>query len=224
MQKLFAFAVPGEAQDGLWQRWRELYPVTGLWPFLSSAGPDELARRRERLAPAPDPDAVVAELVAVQRVEEPYLAELDLPALVADLAANPPAPLPGGAAERLRRGWRDVRWLCLADTAEGGWELPLLLGRPRAANLVTSRHQGLDPVHHAAFLHSWYRRFGACVRGLHGSWLDLVVDAPPTDPAEIAAVAVEQWAYCDDMLQTVGLPAKVARNQAPADQWYIWWD
>lgn len=137
---------------------------------------------------------------------------------------NPPHPPPGGAAEPLRRRWSEVRWVCLTATAEGGWELPMLLGNPHAANLVTSRHPGLDPVHHAAFLRSWHRRFGACVRGLHGSWLDLVVDAPPTEPAEIAAVAVEQWAYCDDMFQTVGLPADVAREQAPADQWYIWWD
>ncbi|GAA2348556.1 hypothetical protein [Dactylosporangium salmoneum] len=68
--EVFGFAVPGEAHDGLWQRLRELYPVTGWWPFLSSESPAQLARWPDRPVPVPDPDALVAELVEVQRVEE----------------------------------------------------------------------------------------------------------------------------------------------------------
>jgi hypothetical protein len=227
--EVFGFAVPGATQDGLWQRLRELYPVTGWWPFLSSESPARLAqgdpaRWRDRLAPVADSEALMAELVATQRAEDHELAAVDLPALVAALAADPPAPPPGGAAEPERRRWTEVRWLCLTATPEGGWQLPYLLGNPHAPNWVTSRHPRLDPVHHTAFLGSWHRRFDACVRGLHTYWLDLVVGAPPTEPAEIAAVAVAQYAYCDDLNQTVGLPAQVAREQVAADQWYFWWD
>ncbi|WP_344613752.1 DUF4253 domain-containing protein [Dactylosporangium salmoneum] len=140
------------------------------------------------------------------------------------MTAGVPVPPPGGAAERLRQRWTGVRWLCLTATPQGGWDLPMLLGKPHALNWGTPVHPRLDPAYHAAFLRSWHRRFDACVRGLHPRWLDIVVGAPPTEPDEIAAVAMEQYAYCDDLGLDVGFPAGVAREQVPADQWYFWWD
>jgi hypothetical protein len=54
--------------------------------------------------------------------------------------------------------------------------------------------------------------------------LILAVSRSPTDRVEIAEVAVEQYAYCDDLGRTVGETWQVARLQVPGDRWSFWWD
>ena len=54
--------------------------------------------------------------------------------------------------------------------------------------------------------------------------LTLDVARHPTDRAEIPRVAVEQFAYCDDLAQLVGAPTAVAERQVPSTHWLFWWD
>lgn len=75
-----------------------------------------------------------------------------------------------------------------------------------------------------AALRSWHDRYGAEVYYLGVSALELRVARPLQQLGEVAAVAIEQYAYCDDLGQVIGEPDQVARRQVPAGQWHFWLD
>ncbi|MDC0767753.1 DUF4253 domain-containing protein [Streptomyces sp. HD] len=78
---------------------------------------------------------------------------------------------------------------------------------------------------HQAVLREWEIRYGAVLYYLACTdTLVLEVERPPTDRAEIARVAVEQYAYCFDLDQVVGGPEEVAVRQVPSGHWFFWWD
>lgn len=70
----------------------------------------------------------------------------------------------------------------------------------------------------------WEARHGAVLHRLDSHSLMLDVARPPTDRAEIAGVAVEQFAYCDDLGQVIGGPTAVAQRQVPSTHWLFRWD
>jgi hypothetical protein len=96
---------------------------------------------------------------------------------------------------------------------------------PPAHNPRASRaHDRLTQEDHVGVLRSWHERFGAEVRYLDAVALGLVVAKPPTERGEVARVAVEQSAYCDDLDQFIGEPHRVAQLQVPNTHRYFWWD
>lgn len=142
------------------------------------------------------------------------LDDLDPDAVAARLGPAPDAPSvgkPRGSAES-RLG---VPWLALVP-AEEPWHLPLLLGLPCPNNWSASPfHDNLTVEDHAAFLRTWFERYGAEPYYLTCVDLELYVPRPPLDPAEAGRAAVELAAYCGDV---------DGESMVRTDLWALWWD
>ncbi|MEH1101324.1 DUF4253 domain-containing protein [Micromonospora sp. CPCC 205561] len=228
----------------LWRRLRARHGRTGLLPFLSREGPADWALSGEGAPRDPDrlaaalarpPAEVVNELITAQRAGSSeytipdqettayHLGLFDV-AHTRELMDADPAEGPWRRHSEFGGVSRDPRWLCLVP-ARASFELPVLLDAPHASDWHASRaHPRLTEADHVGVLRSWQERFGAEIRYLGPVALGLVVAEPPTRPAELARVAVEQFAYCDDLDQFIGEPHRVAQLQVPTDRWYFWWD
>jgi hypothetical protein len=232
--------IGADEAETVWRRLRRLHDDSGLWPFLCDDSPEGTAKwadefaDHERLTSVPvlDADAVVSALVDAQRRKcsgidpkcDEYWAGLFSPDRVrADMATAPPegawdpySPI-GGLM-------RQPGWICLVR-ADGGYQLPELLGRPHANDWWGGpNHDRLTGADHVGVLRSWHDRFGADVMMLGAVALTLDVRHPPVGVDHHVSVAIEQFAYCDDLDQFIGEPHRVARRQAPASRWYFWWD
>jgi hypothetical protein len=229
-----------------WQGLRAHHDESGWWPFLSREGPElwaaesthwSVGRGRDRLATAlrVPPDEVVEDLITAHRAGgldlSPHgedlvryrldLFDVDRTRLLA--ASNPPER-PRALHSEFGGAMWDPEWVCLVPAA-AGYELPALLYAPYANDWQASAdHDRLTQEDHVGVLRSWQSRFGARLRYLSRVGVGLVVDRPPTDPEEIARVAVEQFAYCDDLVQFIGETHRVAQLQVPTSHWYFWWD
>lgn len=77
-----------------------------------------------------------------------------------------------------------------------------------------------------AFTHYWYQKYGAVPGMLNGhDTLEFYVERPVTDPGESKQLAVEQFAFCSDIVMQVfnsfeALTDFINRGK----QWYFWWD
>ncbi|MGC9665509.1 DUF4253 domain-containing protein [Planosporangium sp. 12N6] len=232
------------AQPRTWEMMRAQHPRTGLWPFFSKESPEQWALRSAGAPGAPQrlssalavpPSEVVDELIAAHRAGasryEPPDGELtayrlglfDVDRTLTLLTSDPPSA-PWRPYGEIAGTSADPDWLCLVP-ARAGYELPALLGAPHVNDWYASKeHDRLTVTDHVGVLRSWQQRFGADVRYLGVVALGLVVATPPTDPHDVARVAVEQFAYCDDLDQFVGEPHRVAQHQVPTHRWYFWWD
>jgi hypothetical protein len=228
----------------LWRRLRARHQDTGLWRFLSDESPMEWAQwcsdrpgGRDRLtaALAASPSEVVDELIAAHRtgshehriqyqpLTDYQLGLFDIDHTLELIDSEPPPPQWRKHSE-IAGTMTDPDWLCLVP-ARAGFELPALLSTPRANDWQASRaHDRLTQEDHVGVLRSWHERFGAEVRYLDAVALGLVVAKPLTGRGEVARVAVEQYAYCDDLDQFIGEPHRVAQLQVPNTHWYFWWD
>jgi hypothetical protein len=196
------------------------------WP----GGPARLAA-----ALAASPSEVVNELIAAQRagsyeytVQDHELTVYSLSLFDVDhtleLINSEPQPPPWRIHNEFAGPGRNPEWLCLIP-AQAGYELPTLLDAPYANDWHASdTHDRLTQADHVGVLRSWHERFGADLRYLDAVAVGLVVANPPTEPREVAAVAVEQFAYCDDLDQFIGEPHRVAQRQVTTNHWYFWWD
>jgi hypothetical protein len=238
---VYGFPVEPAQSGQVWQRLRSVHDRSGLWPFVSPQSPDDWRRDDYEASVSlsealrADPQQVVADLIRAQREEaqesearypqlDGYSTGLFDPARVREaLESTETDPLPAPAAV-----YRDVPesadWVC-AVRAGAGYELPALLGAPSAANWYgSSHHPRLTPQDHVAVLRAWHDRYGAEVYYLGIVNVQLRVARPPVVVEEIVEVAVQQYAYCDDLGQRIGEPDRVARWQVPTANWRFWWD
>ncbi len=104
--------------------------------------------------------------------------------------------------------------------ATNGWEVPALLGFFGGVNY------DLEPWQHTAVLRGWAERFGAELVALTDAQvLELLVARPPTTAEQAHAVALEQYAYCGDVVdQGVGDVWSLAAEQVCSPSWFFWWD
>lgn len=232
----YGFRCPpgGARRDALWQRLRALHEDTGLWPFLSHWSPTEWEWDDQLPAlPRPAVSGVLAEIVASQAEHVAVYAENASPPESRDpvrLARYVESRM--GGLEPYARGALISRkfayepdWMCLIG-ADQPSTLTQLLHAPFTPNWGTG---GPVPLlgydQHQAVLREWEIRYGAVPYYLGFSdALVLEVERPPTERAEIARVAVEQYAYCDDLDQVIGGPIDVAERQVPSRHWFFWWD
>jgi hypothetical protein len=241
---VFGFPADLPHPGDLWLRLRTLHDTTGLWPFLSDESPAQWAQwccdapgapQRLARALAARPSEVIDELIAAHsagafeyrtpnaELNAYSLNLFDVGHTRAMIGSDPPAR-PRTMHSEIAGVMDEPEWLCLVP-ARAGYELPALLNAPHANDWHASRtHDRLTCEDHVGVLRSWQERFGADVRYLSVVALGLVVAAPPMHPYEVARVAVEQYAYCDDLDQFLGEPHHVAQLQVPTDRWYFWWD
>jgi hypothetical protein len=220
-------------------RLREAARGSGLAAFASCEEPAEwewLPPGHERIGvalPEERDGSLIAELVrAVSEDDaalmvagggEPERDWLD-PVVLAGLIAD---RLPAAPSHRSPVTATEPEWVYLVP-ASRPWEIPVAVHAPCVPNWRGSAaHPDLLIADHVAVLRSWYRRFGAEICYLSTNDMELTVGRPPAAAEEVAAVAVEQWGYCQDLDQVparLGDPERVALRQVVSDRWYFWWD
>jgi hypothetical protein len=81
------------------------------------------------------------------------------------------------------------------------------------------------PALHAALHRHWGDAFGAEPVALSADVVECMVSRPPESQAQALALAVEQAAYCSDIVeQGVGSVGQLAATVLKAPVWYFWWD
>jgi hypothetical protein len=82
-----------------------------------------------------------------------------------------------------------------------------------------------EPSVHVALHRHWRERFGAEPMALSADVVECDVTRPPADRKAALALAVEQQAYCSDIVeQGTGSVAELAATLLEAPVWYFWWD
>lgn len=208
--------------DECWGAWQELRGAgDGWWPFVSHEGPGEWEWDRTRAVKegrgfSEAPRITPARLVAAQ---EDMLA--DAPGLAERLGELAPRPRGKTVGEFFARR---PEWVCVAEVGEQ-FMLPEILDAPSTPNWVGSpAHPALRYEDHADVLRAWSSRYDVSLCYLGSNALVLEVGRPPRSARDVAAAAIEQYAYCYDLDQVIGSIDDVAREQACADQWFFWWD
>lgn len=81
------------------------------------------------------------------------------------------------------------------------------------------------PEVHVAALRSWRDRYGAELVGLSNDVMNIRVAAKPASRDEAMALALEHYAYCNDIVdQGVGTLTNLAAALMANDWWFFWWD
>jgi hypothetical protein len=221
---------PGDygVREKLWDLLRNLYPHTGLWPFLGHESPMDW--EWETGASVRDGASVshmldrLAEYGAINVLEDPGSRQ-DINLQGAEGIAAVVAGAPYARGEVMGQNFRYApEWVCLVE-ARHSFELPLVLHSPSTPNwLGNPLMPSLGYAEHAATLKDWNARFGAVLFYLGASAMVLQVDRPPVGAADIARVALEQSAYCPDLDQVIGSPGEIAARQVTSRHWFFWWD
>lgn len=82
-----------------------------------------------------------------------------------------------------------------------------------------------EPAVQAAVHRRWHERFGAEPVAVSADVVEFRVARPPADRKAAMALALEQQAYCSDVVeQGVGSTAELAATLLDAPVWYFWWD
>ncbi|HEX4222832.1 MAG TPA: DUF4253 domain-containing protein [Pseudonocardiaceae bacterium] len=236
---VFGFPVAAGEAEAVWQRLRAVFDRSGMWPFISTIGPEEWQLNPERgeeptraylrEALRLDPERVVAETVEGERVYFGYDTErdgldlYDLDQILAELGPEPISPEPPRYRFATHYSNRAL-WMYLVR-AEAGYAVPALVCAPTWARWPEPGEESPHvALHDVAFLRSWQDRFGAELQSIGRTDLEVVVARPPRETRDIARVAIEQYAYCFDLCQILGEPVQLAHTQVPGDRWYFWWD
>lgn len=223
---LWGFAAGSDELERWWRRLRTVHAQTGVWPVL--LGPaDELGEThdlhgerdgRAELARSAD---LEAEHLLTRLADETGSPSGNKPPMGPDEPDDERSAdeQPGEADdEPFVRGAQEPGLVGLVE-ATAGWQVPALLSWDGAANY------DLGGAEHAAVLRRWAQRWGAELVTLSFDTMELLVARPPADDAEAALVAMEQYAYCPDIVdQGVGSLAALAVRQVRAPSWLFWWD
>jgi hypothetical protein len=217
---VWAFRAGARDLVPLWRRLRAAHDRSGLWPLLLGPDLEEFTESFENSA-GTDTAAEVARGLTMD--PEAGLAELRAGILswLSDPSSVPPrGPVDAGEPADGERFYLAKRagWVGLVRV-DAGYEIPGLLDWDGAAN-----HE-VEPALHVAMLKHWHDRFGADLVGLGRDVIELSVSRPPTDPAEVLAVAEQQYWYCPDVVdQGVGTLDGLMEAQVRGRGWYFWWD
>jgi hypothetical protein len=114
-------------------------------------------------------------------------------------------------------GLRTTCYLGLVPT-RASWQLPLLL-----------RFGGWNdcpaPAEHASVLARWERMYGAEIVGMTRDTLELSVGNPPDQREAALDLALEQFAYCTDVVVQGTLTIeRLAATLLDGRVWFFWWD
>lgn len=99
-----------------------------------------------------------------------------------------------------------------------GWEVPAYLS-------WGGWNANPGPEVHVAALKVWNERFGAELVGISSDVMNIRVSRLPEGREEAMALAREQYAYCEDIVdQGVETISNLAASLSAAKWWYFWWD
>lgn len=81
------------------------------------------------------------------------------------------------------------------------------------------------PEEHAAIARYWQERYGAEPVAMTGDTLECFVSRPPTTREAAEQLALEQFAYCEDIvIQGTESVRQLAASLLNAPSWFFWWD
>lgn len=239
-----ALPVPRERSLEMWKRLRGLVPRTGRWPVLFN---DPDGDERERLVEdsfeevtgwesvenaiersrAVDVSGWLAAKLRTHEQESRGLPRGEWPAQVR--RSQPAGEFPPRAAAPDG----DEFWACIGVRIRGQISADVLIALVpvreswQVAPAMAFGGWNECPVsfEHAAVHRYWGERYGAEVVAMNTNTVELWVARPPTDQGPAIELALEQFAYCEDIIyqgyQTVeGLAAILTDSQV----WSFWWD
>ncbi len=226
-KRVLAFAAGPDELLPWWERLRDAHPSTGHWPVLvdehiaelCAALPNSIRRRY-------DDDAEVARTSSLTRQDLLDVRAARFAALGGDddefeygADENSRVPERLDASSAAFRALSTTGLVALVP-ADHGWQVPAVLGYLGGLNY------GMEPIDHVVTLHDWHDRFGAQLVSLtNGQVLELLVERPPTDPAEALEVAREHYEYCIDAVDAEEDDlTTLAQQQVGSYSWYFWWD
>ncbi|MFF8946989.1 DUF4253 domain-containing protein [Streptomyces sp. NPDC014864] len=206
-----------------WEVWKELRDALadeyGWWPFISHDGPGEWEWAQpggEADLPHEHHRETLTRLVTAQ--SDILEGAEDLASRLGELAPRHPGVTIGAVFAR------PPEWVCAVAAPECS-RLPEILEAPSTPNWIGGPdHPALTYRDHVDVLHAWHRQYDASICYLGANSLMLEVGRPPQTARDVAAVAIEQYAYCYDLDQIFGSIEEVAREQASSPQWFFRWD
>lgn len=82
-----------------------------------------------------------------------------------------------------------------------------------------------EPEAHCAVWKYWEEKYGAKIVGVSNDVIEAYVDNPPQTEDEAMQLAMEQYLYCNDIVdQGVETVANLAATLFKQKVWYFWWD
>ena len=111
---------------------------------------------------------------------------------------------------------RGHTWIALVPVTEGH-EVPAHIASGGWNNRPT------DPLH-ITMLRRWNERYDAHLIAMQHDTVEVWCASPPASAAEIGQLAIEQCAYCLDILELGESVLSHARSLAGSTSWYFWWD
>ncbi|MEV6107698.1 DUF4253 domain-containing protein [Streptomyces sp. NPDC051940] len=218
---VYAGVLAGVDAFRLWSDLRTLHGLTGWWPVLAG-DPEDLGGLLTGLTPqfAPPsgrPDTGVPdgrELLSGWGDWE--LSAPRVTSLAARLAGDVDLDQVGGTYISAIHQERTT--LCLVRAVHG-YHVPALLNWAGACN------HDITGAQHGAVLRYFHEQYGAELVTLQEGVMELLVGRRPRTPEGVARAALEQCAYCPDIVdQGVGGIEELARTQVLGGSWYFWWD
>jgi len=78
---------------------------------------------------------------------------------------------------------------------------------------------------HCSVHRYWSERYGARIVGVSNDVIECVVDKPPTTQEDAMELAMQQYAYCYDIVeQGTETVSNLAATLLNGRNWYFWWD
>lgn len=203
-----------------WEEHRNRFGETGLWPMIFLAERMDLIESNFRDQGAGVEDHIAMGLnLDIQDFFSGILGDYaEDEEFEMDLDFDPSGLVPDGIdndLEAIVQSGED-HWIALLPCHEP-WEALAVLG-----------YGGWNgcpmPAVHVAVLREWHSRHEAVPLMLGGDTLQLIV-RPIEDPEEAKRVAIEQYAYCSDIVdQGVGSVEDLAASLLGSSVWFFWWD
>lgn len=225
---IYTLDAPGAEAIALWRALRGLVDRTKHWPALLG---DELSMRNlSYMLDEPAEQSVADLLAAASAIDVPaWLQEMlnqwvgedqSLERLRDPGAWNqsvPPADTFFVSIDFMTGEPHLTIPMALLPTTES-WQTPILL-RYGGWNYCP------DSEHHAALFRRWEEAYGAEVVSLAHDKAEMAVARPPTDGDAAIALALEQYAYCPDIVeQGTGSIDLLAAGLLHGSVWFFWWD
>jgi hypothetical protein len=224
----FACAVPGDRAAESWRLLRDAIPVTGCYPIIiGNVTKLESFESNWRLSAL---DASETESTPVDVAE---WIEAKIEEMIADFeddAEAPETPPRGPWPSETTHSPDYASVMNTAGTRHLGLVGIVLL--PTADPFQVPRAMAFggwndcpEPSVHEAFIRYWNEKYGAELVAITDDVVEMYVARPPASRDEAINLALEQYAYCSDIVdQGTETVDRLAAEILGQPRWFFWWD
>jgi len=216
---ILGFRVSAAEALATWEKVHAVKDRSGLYPVIFAGGTQGLPGESVGDDPAFSPAAKLGRAANIAPAAW-------FPARMEDLELHPPRDPAGTSPPNTRFVLftdlvtgepRDDLLLLLVPTTKT-WEVLAILGFGGWNDCPTDEA-------HAAAHKLWFETYGAELVAMDLATLELRVARPPTTRDAALALALQQYAYCYDIVeQGVGSLEALAAGLANGSVWFFWWD